>query len=298
MSKLEQLVKLVSKEELYKYYIIDNHHYNDTFEHFNISRKDLRRLLTEYSIVKDYKLRAKNNHYKRSHEQSVAVGKKSSETQKKSWSNKEDSEKIAWSIKCKEAQLNMSEDAKLKKVSKAKETYYSKSKKEIDDINLRRSMSCKKAWEDKSLIERQHETRRKNRNSGICRSKLEQSIYDFLIKVFPDLVYDKIIDNRYNYYVDFYIPSKDLFIEINGHPSHGNYPYIDGDKISMNESYKLYGDWLKVYTELDVHKYEMATMNNLNYLRIYPYNTLETNYKINNYNEKEVIKLIFDSITK
>lgn len=296
--KIDSLTEKVSKENLYKYYIIENHNYEETFTHFQITRKDLRRLLTEYEIIKDYRLRAKNNKFKRSHEESVRIGKKSAETQKKSWLNKSAEKKEEWRQLCKDVQLGLPCEIKQNKVQKAQQTYNDKSQKEKDKINKRRSVSCKKTWSNPNIIAKQHQTKRNNRKSRICRSELEQTVYDSLIERFPDLVYDSIIDERYNFYVDFYIPSQDLFIEINGHPSHGNYPYIDGDKQSMEESYKLYGDWLKVYTKLDVKKNDEATKNKINYLRIYPYNSLENNYKINNNKFKDIIKIIINSITK
>lgn len=94
MNKLEQLKQQIDKETLYNLYIIENKPFDKLFELLGITRKDLRRLLTEYDIKKSYKLRAKNNTYKRSEEGIRSVAKKSSDTQKKSWENRSESEKL------------------------------------------------------------------------------------------------------------------------------------------------------------------------------------------------------------
>ena len=49
-------------------------------------------------------------------------------------------------------------------------------------------------------------------------------MFDTIIQYYPDVIYDVIVDGRYPYYCDFYIPSEDLFIELNAHPSHGSKP--------------------------------------------------------------------------
>lgn len=296
--RIDELVKKFPKDVIYRYYIIENHRFNETYEHFGITRTDIRTLLTKYKITKDFKLRAKNNKYKRTHNDSILIGKKSAATQKKNWLNKPIEEKELWSNRCREFQLNLPPEKKESKKKKYKEYWNNLSLEEKEKINKKRSDSCKESWKSDSLKEKQHKTYRKHKKGRFCRTILEQTIYECLIKVFPDLIYDSKIDERYPYYCDFYIPSLDLFIEINGHPSHGSYPYIENDKRSMEESYKLYGDWLKTYTVRDVEKYNKAVDSKINYLRIYPSTSIEENYKINNFMFIEVINTIFVSITK
>lgn len=69
-----------------------------------------------------------------------------------------------------------------------------------------------------------HISAKKNRKERVCRTAIEQKVYNKLIEIYPDLLYDVKVDDRYPYFVDFYIPSKDLFIELNAHPSHGTRP--------------------------------------------------------------------------
>lgn len=122
----------------------------------------------------------------------------------------------------------------------------------------------------------------------------EQQIYDVLIQKYPDIKYDVLVDERYPYYVDFYIPSEDLFIEYQGYPAHGNYPFIDGDSKSLEESIRLYGKWREIYIKIDVEKYTKALDSKINFIRIYPKSSLEENYKINQNKYKKLINLIYN----
>ena len=85
-------------------------------------------------------------------------------------------------------------------------------------------------------------------------------------------------DDRYPFDCDFYIPSEDLFIEINKHWTHGGKPF---DELDLNDISKL-EDWqeraktsrfyknaIYVWTNLDVRKQKCAKENNLNYKVIY-----------------------------
>ena len=94
--KVDLLSDKISKKDLYKFYIIENHSFNETFEYFNINRSDLRILISFYNIKKDPKQAKKNSKYKRTHEEAIEIGKKSGETQKKNWENKSNLEKQAY----------------------------------------------------------------------------------------------------------------------------------------------------------------------------------------------------------
>ncbi len=142
-------------------------------------------------------------------------------------------------------------------------------------------MNRKKATEKQNRIQR---------TGQLCDSILEQNIYDKLIKVFPDLCYNIKVDERYPYFVDFYIPSKDLFIEINGHPSHGKLPISEHLECDL----RITGQWKDTYARRDPEKLRIAQKNNLNYIRIYPSATLSQNYNINKEQDKQIINLILD----
>ena len=92
-------------------------------------------------------------------------------------------------------------------------------------------------------------------------------------------------DSRYPFECDFYIPSLDLFIEINFHWTHGFHPYNPQDpkdletvkawEVKAKElNFKgkpkyLYKKALEIWTERDVYKRETAKSNYLNYLEFF-----------------------------
>ena len=79
-SKVDELSKQISKELLFDLYIIQNKPFDKVFEELNISRRDLRLLLTFYDISKDHRSRALNNKYKRPKDVIQKVAEKSSAT--------------------------------------------------------------------------------------------------------------------------------------------------------------------------------------------------------------------------
>lgn len=87
---------------------------------------------------------------KRTHEESVLLGKKSSLTQKQNWNNKSQEEKDLWVNRCREAQLNIPKEKRSSMVDKMNHTNKSKSKEEQALINQKRSKSCKEFWNKSS----------------------------------------------------------------------------------------------------------------------------------------------------
>lgn len=142
------------------------------------------------------------------------------------------------------------------------------------------------------------ETARRNRKERFCRSLAEQKAYDKLIERYGSTQYDVKIDGGYNYYVDFYIPDIDLYIELQAHPSHGNLPYDENNEKAVENSYQLFGQWLDVYTKLDPRKYQEAKQNGINLIRIYPRSSIEDNYKFNDNKFIDVIDIVYNSQKK
>ena len=295
---LIRLLSQITKEELFNYYMIDNHPFEETFLHFNLTRGELRQLLKYYNIHKDQKQAAKNNNYKRSKEQVKEVAKKSSLTQKQTWKNKSEEEKEQW--RQQQIQSHSTYKYRSNQSSIVKEAQKNMSVEYKEELNHSRSETLKKLWEkDKEeLLKQRSDTAKLNRKkeSRLCRTKLEQKVYDVLSLIYPDIQYDVKVDNRYPYFVDFYIPSLDVFIELQGHPSHGKVPYEQENEQSLQEAYKLYGDWLRIYTQVDVEKYNTAKSNKINIVRVYPFTSIEENYKINKNIDSNLIDLIFSSL--
>lgn len=122
----------------------------------------------------------------------------------------------------------------------------------------------------------------RKRNHTMNSSEPEETLYLMLIKQFGknDVIRQYKDNERYPYHVDFYIKSKDLFIELNGDMSHMEHWFNAKDKndqatlnklkkaIAKNtdKSNSRYATCIKTWTDRDVQKRNIAKMNNLNYL--------------------------------
>lgn len=131
--------------------------------------------------------------------------------------------------------------------------------------------------------EKRIETMRKN--GTFNKSKSEDELYIILKKRYPDII-RQYRDNRYPFNCDFYIPSKDLFIEFNGSQYHQDHPFDKNntDDIKILEELKekanksnrhkegklsQYDTMIYVWTDLDVRKRNIAKENKLNFIEIW-----------------------------
>lgn len=292
--KIDDLSEKFSKEKIYRDYIVENKKFIDLLGEYEISKKDLRCLLTYYKIKKDLKSASKNNKHRRTHEESVAIGKKSSLTQKESWKNKSDEEKLNWSNKCSTAQINMSQEIKDKKSEAYRTWWFSLSEEERLEINNKRSNTVKQSWIDNgdNILSAMKATEKENRKNRLCRTVAEQKMFDYLVLIYKDIKYDVRVDDRYPYYCDFYIPSEDLFIELNAHPSHGRLPI---EFLSVDEYSKYNQKWVDVFARRDVEKQSKAKENNLNYIMIYPNGSLEENLEINQNKNRNLVEKLYQT---
>lgn len=97
-----------------------------------------------------------------------------------------------------------------------------------------------------------------------------------------DVYHNIVVDSRYPFHVDYYVKSRDLFIELNGHVAHNNHWFDSTSEEDLmivsewnqkiqdfekshnyNSAYRYY---LKIWTDRDLLKRDMARKNNLNYL--------------------------------
>ena len=92
-----------------------------TTEEFGITKKQLNKLLSffGYKKPKELYIRTKTP----SHEEYLERGKKSSQTQKTTWENKTEEEKVEWANHCREIQLSLPDEVKVTKVQKALATF-------------------------------------------------------------------------------------------------------------------------------------------------------------------------------
>lgn len=127
----------------------------------------------------------------------------------------------------------------------------------------------------KNILEKQYKTKKKNNSFNI--SKPEELIYEKLVYKFGDVnVKRQHKSEKYQFSCDFYIASKDLYIEINFHWTHGFEPYdIEKHKNLLNEwiikskSSDFYRNAIKVWTIKDPLKRKTARDNNLNWIEFF-----------------------------
>lgn len=113
-------------------------------------------------------------------------------------------------------------------------------------------------------------------NQTYRKSATEDAFYRKLLCYFDDndIIRGYIDKNRYPFNCDFYIPSRDLFIEFQGHQTHGYEPY----DIESVEHYNYLQKMLSknydmtTWTVRDVHKIYTAEKNKIKLLLIYPKN--------------------------
>lgn len=126
------------------------------------------------------------------------------------------------------------------------------------------------------------EARRKN--GTLNTSKPEDALYVLLVNQFgeEDVRRNLMVDKRYPYHVDFYVKSRDLFIELNGDKSHNTHWFDESDfrdrqtldswhgnmlRIERETGKKSrYRQYIKTWTQTDVAKRTRARDMGLNYL--------------------------------
>lgn len=126
----------------------------------------------------------------------------------------------------------------------------------------------------------------KKKNGTLSTSSPEIRIHNFLERKYKDLK-TQYREERYPFSCDFYIPSLDLFIEYQGHWSHGESsgPFNENNPEHINKLNKWkiksteinflgkpkqsYLDAIKTWTVTDVEKRRVAKENNLNWVEFF-----------------------------
>lgn len=128
------------------------------------------------------------------------------------------------------------------------------------------------------FVERCNST--KSRNGTFNTSTAADKYYLELCEVFGEanVLREYTDQKRYPFCCDFYIPSEDLFIELNLHWTHGGRPYDPEDASCLEQlrewegkaqASKFYENAIETWTVRDVKKQRTAKENNLNYKIIY-----------------------------
>lgn len=166
-----------------------------------------------------------------------------------------------------------------------------KSEIEKQEINNKRTVG----WHTPDAVQKQIANRIANGTSK--QSKAEQEFYNRLRIFVPenDIIHHYTDQLRYPYDCDFYVKSKDLFIEYQGHQTHGPAPYDATDPAHWYYSDRLHdaGFNEKIFTEKDPQKLATAKQTKINLLLIYPKNDsyLVTNGQIKNIGKFDVAKI-------
>ena len=121
----------------------------------------------------------------------------------------------------------------------------------------------------------------KIKNNSFGKSKQEDTIYEKIKEVYPNVIRQYKDKIRYPYNCDFYIPEIDLFIEYQGYYTHGKHPFNinnENDKELMEKYITKYGNNDQKYTiwcVKDVEKRNTAKNNNLNYIELFNFKKLD-----------------------
>jgi hypothetical protein len=107
-------------------------------------------------------------------------------------------------------------------------------------------------------------------------SSQEIKILDILKTKFPDVIHSYKDDILYPFNCDFYIPSEDIWIELNFHWTHGFHRFNPNDKndiikleIMKSKHDRYYDRAINVWTNSDPLKLKTAIDNDLNYKVFY-----------------------------
>lgn len=122
----------------------------------------------------------------------------------------------------------------------------------------------------------------KKRNGTLATSSSEDAVYkllcDYTNQHGMTVVRQYRDEKRYPFAVDFYIPERDLFIELNGSWSHGGHWYeVDREMdqrtvqtwLKKGKKSKYYRVALETWTKRDVRKREAARQAELNYITLW-----------------------------
>ncbi len=140
--------------------------------------------------------------------------------------------------------------------------------------------------QNEEIKSRQIEKANKNRNYGTSRDEIK--LKEILEEHFRDLKYHYRKDKRYPFNCDFYIPSKDLFIEFQGSHFHHFRPFDENSVEDLEELERLKkkslylknkrnnNDWnvydgiIAIWTNRDPRKRQIAKDNHVNLLEVWP----------------------------
>ena len=279
----------IDEETLIKLYLTDNKTVDEVAEELKTSSATVNRFLKKFNIKKSEELRRQaisRTKQSKSEEEKLEYRQRLSEARKgkgkgqipwnkgkhvgNSWLGKHHSEKTKKKISETKQNKSIEEKAEIERKRRLSRSYGNPWNKGVKTG----------AWTDEkkaTILAKQYETKKKNKSFNS--SKPEDNYYIHLINIYgEDDVIRQYRDDRYPYACDFYVKSKDLFIELNFNWTHGGHPFdsqneADIRKLTMWEKKAIKSEFYKnaiyTWTKLDVKKQLVAKENNLNYIVYY-----------------------------
>lgn len=151
--------------------------------------------------------------------------------------------------------------------AKRQATFDSKTEEEMKIIGQKhRDAYMLKSDKEKAEIKhKSYLTKKKNHSFKV--SKTEDLCYEQLLSIYPDAKHG-YKSTKYPFVCDLYIPSKDIYIELNFHWTHGLHPYNkknDSKKlaewIEKSKTSKYFENAIHTWTVRDIHKLKVAKRN-------------------------------------
>lgn len=265
----KEIADNLDKNELEEYY--KTHLPKDVCEHFGFHSRYFHRIFDYLGIKR--RNASENTKIQLIYYTDVKErGKKLSEALVKRHKNMSVEEKEALYTKISKSQKDIpkSKEQKLK-ISNSLKKYY-----ETHDV-WNKGLKSAQAWVPG---QRERYLKTLSENGWFNTSKPEEELYQQLCEQYgkENVKRSYSEDPRYPFACDFYIVSKDLFIELNRFWHHGPHPFDENnsediellekwrEKAKTSEQYKAA---IHTWTIRDVNKIKTANKNNLNYKLIY-----------------------------
>lgn len=149
----------------------------------------------------------------------------------------------------------------------------------VDNVWKAESIKCNMNYK----LQTKHAFETKKKNNSFKRSKAEDNCYELLKEKFGENdIKRQYISDKYPWHCDFYIISKDIYIEYQGYYTHGKHPFNKNNKDDLEKlnnlkcKYKQYYNehkkWpqiISIWAEKDVEKRNKAKENKLKYIEVY-----------------------------
>ena len=251
---------MIDKEYLYELYIQQNKRRTEICQILGISTGMVDYYLRKYSIRKPQELQNKL----RKETSIQKYGSKISvnwEKAKKTYVEKYGVDNPGKSKQCQE---------------KAKQTNL----KKYGNEHFSNTKQFKQQMKDNYNIYQQKQNTTKTKNKSYNTSKIEDKIYELLKQKFGEQnIKRNYFCKEYPWKCDFYIQSKNLYIEYQGMWTHGNMPYTNLEEcllqlekwIEKSKQSNFYKNAIHTWTELDVRKRNWAKNKNLNWIEFFSF---------------------------